>query len=295
MEFSIFIPLMVAAIQSTGQVLSAFASKAKEAASKYIFDKEFVENAIVDSNEQLAELISATSSELKKEMQEKSIIEVVQELQAHINSIGKLLGFVKTSEITPEMAERLITGGLLPLQVSLEKAELRLKHYGKDDMSLYCHVVGTNALIAGYGYAGQSVPTLQADLKDSIYVFQKRLLDSIAQVNVESNREIPWDKVPHLLTADGISDLFELYKSTLHGVEKSVLIESYSAESKRSETKPKTSNIIKKRKDKKLQEFSGTAIKMRSYFMGSIYCSECGYTGLQEEDSACPSCRRRFA
>ena len=57
MEFSFLIPLMVAAIQSAGQVLSSFASKAKDAVSNYVFDKEFVENTIIDSANQLANLL----------------------------------------------------------------------------------------------------------------------------------------------------------------------------------------------------------------------------------------------
>ena len=78
MEFSIFIPVMVAAIQSAGQVLTSFASKAKETASKFVFDKEFFEDTIVESSEQLAGLISIASLNLKQEMREQSILDVVQ-------------------------------------------------------------------------------------------------------------------------------------------------------------------------------------------------------------------------
>ena len=85
-------------------------------------------------------------------------------------------------------------------------------------MRLFCHVVGIKTLITGYGYAGQNVPTLRKDLEDSIYIFQKRLLDAIAQ----SNREIPWKEIPHLLTVDGVSDLYELYNSTLQVVSKNL-------------------------------------------------------------------------
>jgi hypothetical protein len=296
MEFSIFIPLMVAAIQSAGQVLSSFASKAKEAASNYIFDKEFVENTIVDSTEQLADLLKATSYDLKQEIREQGIISVVQELQAHIASIGKLLSLVKTSEIKPAMAERLITGGLLPLQISLEKAELRLKHYGRDEMCLYCHIVGTSTLIAGYVYAGQDVPTLQKDLKDSIYIFQKHLLDSIAHAMIEANREIPWDKVPHLLTADNVSDLFELYNSTLQGVEKITPVESRSILSKEFDTKPKASSAVRKRKvsEMDLQDITGTARILHDFLYMNLSCSECGCKGFAQNTSICPNCKRKF-
>ena len=209
----IFIPLMVAAIQSAGQVLSSLASKAKETASKYVFDKEVFEDTIVESSEQLANLINVTSLNLKQEMREQSILDVIQDLQAHVATLGDLLGLAKTSEITPALAAQLIGDGLVPLNKSLRKAEIRLTQYKRDDMRLFCHVVGLNTLISGYIYLGQNVPTLKKDLEDSIYIFQKSLLDSI----VQSKHQIPWNKVPHLLTTDGISELVELYDSTLKG------------------------------------------------------------------------------
>ena len=117
-------------------------------------------------------------------MIEQGIIDVVQDLQAHVESMGELLSFAKASEITPAMAERLITGGLVPLRVSLNKAELRLSQYKREDVRLYCHVIGIKTLIAGYVYVGENVLALQADLNNSIYAFQKRLLDTIAQAKI---------------------------------------------------------------------------------------------------------------
>lgn len=274
MEFSTLIPLMVAAIQSSGQVLSSFVSKAKQTASNYIIDKTFVENTVANSAEQLEELFHIKSSDLKKEIREQSIRDVVEELQAHITSIGKLLSFVKTSEITPEMAERLITGGLLPLQVSLEKAELRLKRFGKNDLRLYCHIVGTNTLIAGYVFAGQTVPSLQKDLQESVYDFQKRLLDSLAKTS-----EIPWDKVPHLLTIEGVSELFELYNSTLRDNEKKIVSKGSPSPAK----KPKVEVV------------EPPAMKLNSFFSNVLYCSECGYKGIERDTEFCPKCHRKFA
>ena len=141
------------------------------------------------------------------------------------------------------MAEQLISGGLVPLRTSLKKAEIRLSQYEKDDMRLFCHVVGINTLIAGYAYLGQSVPSLKKDLEESIYSFQKRLLDTIAQ----SNREIPWNKVPHLLTADGISELVELYNSSPKSKEKISLIEHPSVP-KDIDKKEKPSPTVKREK-----------------------------------------------
>lgn len=215
MEFSTFIPLMVAAIQTSGQVLSSFISRAKQVANNYIVDKAFVESTLENSKEQLEDLLRTKSLDLKREMREQGIRDVVEDLQAHITSTGRILDFASTSEITHEMAERLITNGLVPLQVSLDKAELRLQRYGKDDLRLYCHIIGTNTLIAGYVFAGQAVPTLQKELKESAREFQQRLLDSIAQ-----NRKLPWDKVEHLLSLDGITDLYALYISTMLAKEK---------------------------------------------------------------------------
>jgi len=276
MEFSVFVPLMVAAIQTTGQVLSSFVSKAKQVASNYIFDKEFVKITIANSTEQLDELLYATSSDIKREMKEHSVRDVVEDLQAHIASVGKILSFAKNSEINPELAERLITGGLLPLQVSLEKAELRLERFERDDLRLYCHVVGTNALIAGYGFAGQNVPTLQQDLKDTMYAFQKRLLDVI----IQANREIPSD-VPHLLTAEGVSDLFELYDSTIQSTEKSTAVSAPRRRKKRAKEEDKDEDL-------------GTARILHDFFSITFSCSECGYKGMSKYAARCPNCRRKF-
>lgn len=222
MDVAIFIPLMVAAVQSAGQVLPIFVSKAKDVANKHIFDKEFLEKVISDSTGQLSNLLDVASSDIKKEIQEQSIIDVVQDLQAHIMALGKLINLTQSSEITPILAERLITGGLLPLQVSLEKAEIRLAHYGQDDMRSHCHIIGTSALIAGYAFIGQDVPSLQKDLEDSIRKFQKRLLDLIAKMAISTGKEIPWEKVPYFITIDGMTDLFELYDSLLKSTGKSI-------------------------------------------------------------------------
>lgn len=277
MEFSVFVPLMVAVVQTAGQVLSSFVSKAKQVASNYIFDKEFVKITIANSTDQLDELLFATSADIKHEMMEYSVRDVVEDLQAHIASVGKILSFAKNSEISPVLAERLITGGLLPLQVSLEKAELRLERFGKEDLQLYCHVVGTNALIAGYGFAGQNIPALHQDLKDTIYAFQKRLLDTVIQVN----REIPSD-VPHLLTVDGISDLFELYNSTLQSAKKNTAVSISRKRKKHVRAKDDGEDDL------------GTARRLHDFLSITFSCSECGFKGLSKYAVRCPSCGKKF-
>jgi len=292
MESSIFVPIMVAAIQSAGQVLSSLASKAKEAAGNYVFSKDFFEETIVDASEQLANFIKLSSLSLKQEIREQSILDVVQELQAHVASIGELLRLVKTSEISPAMADRLITSGLVPLQVSLKKAEIRLSHYGRDDMRLFCHVVGTNTLISGYVYSGQNVPSLERDLEESVHVFQKRLLDAIAQ----SGREVPWEKVSRLMTIDGISELVELYNSTLQPVKKNSPIENAVNLTKNPDPEPKPPSKVQKRKvkDMDLEKFVGTARKIYDPLYHNTDCSECGHKIVLTNPSHCPNCRRLF-
>jgi hypothetical protein len=206
---------MVAAIQSAGQVLSSISSKVKGVADKHIFDKAFVKNILSDSQEQLSDLLTAIASDLKQEMREQGILDVVQELQADINVLGKLLDLANTSQMKPAIAGQLIPNALIPLQKSLEKAQIRFKHYGKDDVNLYCHIIGTSTVIAGYAYLGQNMPTLQNELENSIYKFQKRLLNEIAQITIQNNQEISWERIPYLLTTDGISELYVLYNSTL--------------------------------------------------------------------------------
>ena len=221
MEYmALFIPLMIAAVNSSGQILTAFVSKTKETVAKtketvsnYIFDKSFVEKVVLDSTEQLANLVNTTSVELKEEIRGQFILDVIQDLQANIISVGSLLKLAESEEIDPIFAERLISNGLYPLQVSLAKAEQRLKYYKKDDLWLYCHLVGTNTLIAGFAYLGQNPPALQKDLEKSIYLFQKRLLDSIAYMSTKSGTPIPWDRIPSLVKIDGVGELIELYNS----------------------------------------------------------------------------------
>lgn len=223
MEYlALLIPLMIAAVNSSGQILTAFVSKTKETVAKtketvtnYIFDKSFVEKVVFDSTEQLANLVNTNSAELKEEIREQSILDVIQDLQAHIISVGSLLKLAETEEIDPKFAERLIANGLYPLQVSLAKAEQRLKYYKKDDLWLYCHLVGTNTLVAGYAYLGQNPPALQKDLENSIYLFQKRILDSIAYILTKSDLPIPWDRIPRLVKTDGVNELVELYATVV--------------------------------------------------------------------------------
>ncbi|MBK7318424.1 hypothetical protein [Candidatus Villigracilis affinis] len=107
MEYlALFIPLMIAAVNSSGQILTAFASKTretvaktKEAVTNYIFDKSFVEKVVFDSTEQLADLVNTNSAELKEEIREQSILDSIQDLQAHIFSIGSLLKLAETEEV----------------------------------------------------------------------------------------------------------------------------------------------------------------------------------------------------
>ncbi len=214
-ELQIFVPLMVAAIQSAGQVLSSVASKVKDVANKHIFDKTFVESIISESNDQLADLLKVATSDIKQEIREQGVIDVIQDLQADITVLGKLLDLANTSELSPAIAERLIPNALIPLQKNLEKARLRLNQYGSNDIGSYCQIVGTSTLIAGYAFLGQNVPTLQKELQNSIYNFQKHLLDEIALITIQANKEIPWEKIPHLITIDGVPELYSLYNSTL--------------------------------------------------------------------------------
>lgn len=233
--------------------------------------------------------MNVASLDLKQELIEHSILDVIQELQAHVASLGELLSLVKTSEITPVMAERLITGGILPLRVSLKKAELRLTQHGREDVRLFCHVVGTNTLIAGYMFVGQDVPSLKKDLEDSIYVFQKRLLDAIA----ETDYKIPWSKVPHLLTVDGISDLFELYLRSNN--KKPLVGESQAGKPEEPKIKPKPSSKVEIKSVEKAspQDVVGRARILHDFLSITFTCSECGFKVYKDAET-CPRCKRKF-
>ena len=98
---------------------------------------------------------------------------------------------------------------------------MRLEQYGKGDIGSYCQIVGFSTLIAGYAYLGQEMPTLQRELEKSALKFQNRLLDEIAQMMMQARMKIPWESVPHLITMDGVADLYGLYNSTRLIAEKS--------------------------------------------------------------------------
>ena len=71
-----------------------------------------------------------------------------------------------------------------------------------------------SALIAGYAYLGQDMPSLREELQKSISQTQIRMLNSIANMMFQSHLEIPWERIPQLMSIDGVTELSELYIST---------------------------------------------------------------------------------
>ena len=188
-------------------------------ANRHVFDKAFIDKVVCDSNHQLAELIVLVGKDIRQEMRDQSLISAVQELQANIMVLGRLLDLANISASGPQIAVQLIPHALIPLQTNLEKTRMRLEQFGKDDLGSYCQIVGLSTLIAGYSCLGQEMPALRNELEKSALKFQSHLLDEIAQMRIQAKERIPWDRVSHLISMDGVDDLETLYSSTKETVQ----------------------------------------------------------------------------
>jgi hypothetical protein len=274
MEFSIFVALMTSAISFAGEVLSAAISKVKDVASDHIFNKSFLEKTIADSTHKFEELLNSKSNEIKQEMKDQRVRECVEDVQARVASLRQLLGFTNIAEMNPQLAAQLIISALSPLHVSLEKARLGLRDSGKEDLWPYCQVVGMSALIAGYAYLGQDMPGLREELQKSIRQTQIRMLNSIANIMFQAHIEIPWERIPQLMSIEGVTELSELYMATARvwehdrpeNVENPIGTESYQQ----------------------------TATKILNMYTGHLSCSLCNSI-VDRNVSSCPRCRAVFA
>jgi hypothetical protein len=301
MEMQLFVTLMSSAIGFAGQVLSSVIAKLKGATSEQAsisnqmvigfdsqqFDKTFLEGVIKDSTTKIAELLEATSNDLKQEMREQRVREAVQDVQAHVAALRQLLSL---REMNPQLAIQLVVSALNPLQVSLEIAKLRLRDHDKEAVWQYCYVIGTSALIAGYAYLGQDMPSLREDLEETIRQVQVRMLDSIAQLMIPAKMNIPWGQVSRLMTVDGISELSELYYVTAQSVNK-----------ENSQATPNTLAAmggpyvpsVKPVRSVKQEEGPTHVSKTFNAFSGSATCSSCG-KNVKLNATACPNCHSIF-
>jgi hypothetical protein len=285
MEMQLFVTLMSSAIGFAGQVLSSVIAKLKGSTSEQAgisnqtiigfngqqFDRTFLEDVIKDSTAKIAELLEATSNDLKQEMREQRVREAVQDVQAHVAALRQLLSL---REMNPQLAVQLVVSALNPLQVSLEIAKLRLRDYDKGDVWQYCYVIGTSALIAGYAYLAQDVPSLREDLEKTVRQVQVRMLNSIAQLMIPAKKNIPWEQVPRLLTIEGIYELSELYTLT-----------AQNAKREDSQARPKASAPV---------EGPTYASKQINMYSGLATCSSCG-KNLKKDLTACPHCHSIFS
>lgn len=221
MDIQLFLPIITSSIEFAGKVLSAHIGKPfqpkdssvkspeKEKLVSYEFDKKFLESAIENSTQNFNKLLEVSSKAIIEEMKKERTKDAVQEVQANVTSLKQLL---QIEIIDEKIAIQLIVGALNPLQVSLEKARLRLLDYGYDEIWQYCFIIGTSTLLAGYAYLGQDIPQLRNELQSIILKSQISVLNEIALIIIPNQKTFPWEKVPHLLTPQGVDELVNLYE-----------------------------------------------------------------------------------
>ena len=126
---------------------------------------------------------------------------------------------LQTKQLDANLVTQLVVQSLNPLQVSLEIARLRLQESSDEQTWQVCHLVGLNALIAGYAFLNQDVSHLQEELQQVIGVAQKKMLDVAAfgmlakgmQESEAPKAPFPWERVSWLLSPEGAEDLLQFY------------------------------------------------------------------------------------
>lgn len=191
-----------------------FAQTVFSSSSSGLKGNEFcLEEIINKSNQHLDKLISEYTKIIINEMHCLRVQDSIQDLQARIVSLKHLLNY---QEIDSNLAHQLVITALNPLNVSLEIVKLKLgdleEQMGSEVYTL-CYVTGISALIAGYKFLGQDIPSLQKKLEQEMQVAQKNILDEIAVI--ASKGDIPWENISYLMSPEGIEKLAELYETLL--------------------------------------------------------------------------------
>jgi hypothetical protein len=175
-----------------------------------VLDEKTLRKVIDDTNRHLESLIEIQSREILDELRRQRVRDALQEIQARVGALKLLLN---GRDLDSAVAMQLVISALNPLQVSLEVAKFRLQDSGDKEAWQFCYIVGTSALLSGYGFLGQDMPHMRAELKESIYAIQKLILNRAAARIIASGNEVPWEQVPQLLTPEGVETLLELYRS----------------------------------------------------------------------------------
>lgn len=175
-----------------------------------VLDEKTLRKVIDDTNRHLESLLEIQSREILDELRRQRVRDALQEVQARVAALKLLLN---GRELDSTVAMQLVISALNPLQVSLEVAKFRLQDYGDKEAWQFCYIVGTSALLSGYGFLGQDMPHMRAELKESMYSIQKLILNRAAARIIAAGNEVPWEQVPQLLTPEGVETLLELYRS----------------------------------------------------------------------------------
>jgi Biotin-requiring enzyme len=174
-----------------------------------VLDKDALNEFINRTNRHFDTIINAQTQLLIDESRRQRVREAIQEVQARVNSLKMLLN---THSLDSNITTQLVISALNPLQVSLEIAKFRIQDYGDQNTWEACYIVGASALLAGYSYLKQDVTRWQEELSKAMFSAQKRILNETAVKILEAKQEIPWEKVPQLLSPEGIENLLILYE-----------------------------------------------------------------------------------
>ncbi len=214
-----YAPLLIEAIKFAGTVLSALTKKsempqlsAPEVQPPANIDKQFLQNVIDKATWNLSNLIKVTTDNIIQEMKRQYILSAVQEVQAQVTVFRQLLC---TDSIEPNLAKHIVLTAINPLQVSMERARLRLREEGKEEIWNLCYLTGTTTLVAGYAFINKDSDKLKKELESKMQENQIMLLDDIARKTFAANHKFPWVKVPFLLSPEGTDDLSKLYNTVI--------------------------------------------------------------------------------
>jgi len=179
------------------------------------FDKQFLKEIIEATEGYLANLIQTGTKEVLRELRRQAVKTAIRDVQAHVKVLRRLLTL---KEITPELAAQQVNNLLVPLWVKIEAAKLTLQEHGATDAWNLCYLTGTSALLAGYSFLGQDMPSLTEELSQSMKDIQASMLNDIAKKMYQSGKKdlaFPWTQVADLLTMDGIDRLNDFYFSVV--------------------------------------------------------------------------------
>ncbi len=160
----------------------------------------------------LSSLIRSVRDSIIDELVEQSIAEAVEELQASVNVLKRVMDY-RAMDI--KLKTELVTALLTPLELTMETAIIKLRRLERDDLSRLCHIAGSSALLGAYAFLGLDMEAMRRELAAESKVVQTELLDALAlEIIPRRDGSFPWDKVGMFLSPQGAEELSRLYIET---------------------------------------------------------------------------------